>query len=163
MVEIEICNKEQLPLIQILANEIWPEVYDYMISTEQIQYMLNKMYSLQSLEEQWQNGHQFIVLYDHQTPVGFASFEKGKEGNTQLHKLYLKKQEHHKGLGKKMLNFVLEYCRSHDQTSVTLNVNRNNKSLAFYIANGFQIMRSVDISIGEGFEMNDYIMHRSLL
>jgi len=163
MVEIEICNKEQLPLIQILANEIWPEVYDYMISPEQIQYMLNKMYSLQSLEEQWQNGHQFIVLYDHQTPVGFASFEKGKEGNTQLHKLYLKKQEHHKGLGKKMLNFVLEYCRSHDQKSVTLNVNRNNKSLAFYIANGFKIMRSVDISIGEGFEMNDYIMHRSLL
>ncbi len=163
MVEIHFCKKEQLPLIQILANEILPEVYDYMISPEQIQYMLNKMYSLQSLEEQWQNGHQFIVLYDHQTPVGFASFEKGKEGNTQLHKLYLKKQEHHKGLGKKMLNFVLKYCRSHDQTSVTLNVNRNNKSLAFYIANGFKIMRSVDISIGEGFEMNDYIMHRSLL
>lgn len=163
MVEIQFCNKEQLPLIQALAHEIWPQVYDYMISDEQIQYMLIEMYNLSSLEKQWKDGHQFIVLYDNQIPIGFAAFEKRNDGNAKLHKLYLKKQEHQKGYGKKMLDFVKDHCLAHHQSSITLNVNRNNKSLAFYIANGFNIIESVDISIGGGFEMNDYIMQLSLL
>ena len=44
----------------------------------------------------------------------------------------------------------------------TLNVNRYNKALYFYEKHGFTIAQEVDIEIGEGYFMNDYIMKLSL-
>ena len=163
MDRILFCNKNQLSLIQKLAHDIWPQVYDYMISASQIEFMLNKMYSMESLEIQWQEGHQFLLLESENQFLGFASFQTTTSGNAKLHKLYLKKQSHGKGWGKKLLVFIENQCRNQQQTSIQLNVNRNNKSLNFYLANGFQIQESIDIPIGDGFEMNDFIMQKSIL
>ena len=41
---------------------------------------------------------------------------------------------------------------------IELNVNRENRALGFYERIGMRRDRVVDIKIGEGFEMNDYIM-----
>jgi diamine N-acetyltransferase len=162
MASIYFCNKEQLSIVQALAHEIWPQVYDYMISPAQIDYMLSKMYSLESLENQWHEGHQFIIL-ENIKPIGFASYEFYDGKGMKLHKLYLLKAAHGKGWGKMLLNKVSEEGRTHDKEWLELNVNRSNTSLHFYKSQGFTIQDSVDISIGEGFEMNDYIMVKSLI
>lgn len=162
MANFYFCNKEQLSIVQSLAYEIWPKVYDYMISPSQIDYMLKKMYSLESLEKQWNEGHQFIVL-EHQKTIGFASYEFYEEGGMKLHKLYLLKTEHGKGWGKLLLNKVIDEGRNRNKVWLELNVNRSNTSLHFYQSQGFTIRDSVDISIGEGFEMNDYVMVKSLI
>ena len=43
-----------------------------------------------------------------------------------------------------------------------LNVNRYNQAILFYQVQGFKIKEAVDISIGNGFFMNDYIMSKTL-
>jgi len=43
--------------------------------------------------------------------------------------------------------------------SITLQVNRQNyKSVNFYFSVGFKIIQVADFDIGEGWQMNDFIM-----
>ena len=162
MVEIKFCDASQLPLINELAHEIWPVVYDYMISPQQIDYMLEKMYSLESLQQQFASGHVFILIQVNDDYQGFASFEVKENQTAKLHKLYLKKEMHGRGMGKDIIQFIEKYCVSKQQKEIELNVNRNNKSLKFYLSQGFNIHDTVDIEIGNGFEMNDYVLIKPL-
>jgi hypothetical protein len=39
-----------------------------------------------------------------------------------------------------------------------LNVNRENRAVGFYLRMGMHHARTVDVAIGDGYYMNDYIM-----
>ena len=68
-------STESIPLIQQLSKEIWNKVYPSIISHEQIDFMLNMMYSNASLEKQMlEQGHQFMVVFLDDEAVGFASY-----------------------------------------------------------------------------------------
>jgi ribosomal protein S18 acetylase RimI-like enzyme len=43
-----------------------------------------------------------------------------------------------------------------------LNVNRSNNAVTFYQKFGFTTTSEVDLPIGEGYFMNDYVMQKSL-
>ena len=45
---------------------------------------------------------------------------------------------------------------------IELNVNRFNKAIYFYQKNQFEIVEEVDIEIGNGYLMEDYVMKRNL-
>jgi hypothetical protein len=47
--------------------------------------------------------------------------------------------------------------------SIELQVNRQNKARYFYEAMGYHIREEVDIAVGNGFYMNDYIMSMQLV
>ncbi len=66
------------------------------------------------------------------------------------------------GTGKMLLEHVVRSIKERDATALTLNVNRYNKARYFYEKRGFTIAQEVDIEIGEGYFMNDYIMKLSL-
>lgn len=148
--------------IHTLAHEIWPLVYDYMISAEQIQYMLKWMYSPESLLDQMQNGHEFIILESPERSFGFASFHQVSDDRFRLNKLYLHPELHGKGWGKRMLMHVIEAALYENAKLIELNVNKNNRSIVFYRANGFEIESEEVIDIGGGYVMDDYIMTRKL-
>jgi delta 1-pyrroline-5-carboxylate dehydrogenase len=66
MVSINKCSTEGIPTIRQLSEEIWTKVYPSIVSMEQIDYMLEMMYSTKSLEEQMTAlGHQFILVRFH--------------------------------------------------------------------------------------------------
>lgn len=157
MEQVRKLEKHQLPLIQNLANVIWPQVYDYMISKEQIAYMLNWMYALPKLEQQWEEGLAFYVLEVDGNPAGFWSTEL-KTSELFLHKLYLKPEYHGRGLGRFMLNEVVNEARDNDLPLIRLTVNRGNTSVKVYQSFGFQIETEADFEIGNGYVMNDFIM-----
>ena len=150
-------EKEELGRIRQLAHEIWPKVYDYMISSEQIEYMLNWMYSIEKLEEQWEAGCRFYVLEIEGVEAGFFSTEL-KNNELFLHKLYLNPEFHGKGWGKYLLNQVVQEARDNDLKIIRLTVNRNNTSVKVYQSFGFNIESEADFDIGNGYFMNDYIM-----
>lgn len=160
---IRLANIEDVPLIEHLANEIWPLVYDYMISSEQIHFMLNKMYSPEALTEQMQIlNHKFIILQTTERSFGFASFHHIDAQTFRLNKLYLHPSQQGKGWGKLLLNHVVEEAKHHGAKTLELNVNKNNTSIAFYKANGFGIEKEEVIDIGNGFVMDDYVMRLQL-
>ncbi len=152
-------TKGELKIIQNMANEIWPICFKEMISESQITYMLNWMYNLKTLGDNFQKGHQFIVYKKGSKHLGFASFELRKSTNTvRLHKLYVDPSHHHKGTGQILLEFVINEGRNVKISKLDLFVNRTNPAVNFYQKLGFKSIESVDLEIGNGFFMNDYRM-----
>jgi len=160
--ELRLLEHDELNVVRALAHDIWPRVYDYMISSEQISYMLSAMYDLNQLKQQWLEGVKFVVLEVDGIPQGFVAFEE-KENFIFLHKLYLRPEMQGRGFGKKMLQVAIDFAFDFKKPSVELTVNRNNKSLDFYFGNGFEIKEEKDFDIGGGYFMNDYILSLAVI
>jgi len=120
------------------------------------------MYSDASLQQQIENGDQFIVAYEEEQPVAFASYGaiKNEPGIYKLHKIYILPSQQGKGIGKKLIDYITRAIAP--ATAIKLNVNRNNKAISFYKNAGFKIIDEADIDIGNGYFMNDYIMQLDL-
>jgi len=159
---MRLLERDELGVVKSLAHDIWPRVYDYMISQEQISYMLSLMYNLDKLQQQWGEGVKFVLLEVEGMPQGFLSFEE-KDECIFLHKLYLRPEMQGKGFGKKMLIVAIDYAIDTKKPSVELTVNRNNKFLEFYMSQGFQIKEEKDFDVGGGYFMNDYILSLAVI
>ncbi|HTM98403.1 MAG TPA: GNAT family N-acetyltransferase, partial [Pedobacter sp.] len=110
------------------------------------------------------NGHTFIIASENGKDVGFAGFSiiDPRKKTYKLHKLYVLPEMHGKGVGKILINEVVNLALHEGGKSLQLNVNRNNNAKDFYLKAGFNIKETVDLDIGNGFFMNDYIMERPL-
>ncbi len=155
---------EDINTIGYLAYQIWPLSYKDILTLEQLQYMLKLFYSPSSLRKQMvEDHHRFLIAELDEEPVGFASFSKlDSAGTYKLHKLYVRTDIQGKGLGKALLSQVEESAMAEGGIYLHLNVNRNNKALAFYEKMGFVIIDEEDIDIGHNFLMNDYVMEKKL-
>jgi diamine N-acetyltransferase len=164
MVKIREARLEDIPLIHQLAHATWPAAYSHILTDDQLQYMLENIYSYPSLEKQMiGHAHDFIILDYNKAPHGFASFSEINPGRYKLHKLYVLPSSQGKGFGKTLLDEVIHSARSSSATSLILNVNRHNKARFFYEKLGFDVIGEEDIDIGQGFFMNDYVMEKKLV
>ena len=148
-------------LIYELALPAWKEAYSEILSPEQMDYMLEMMYSENSLKRQMREGHIFFIVLCDGVPSGFISFHPQGENRYILEKLYVLPQTQGTGAGSFLVEKAEEYIRNRHPTRrilFELNVNRNNKATGFYQRLGFHIDREVDEDIGNGFYKNDYIM-----
>ncbi|HEY0298512.1 MAG TPA: GNAT family N-acetyltransferase [Arachidicoccus sp.] len=148
--------------IQQIARFTWFETYGAILSAEQINYMLDLIYSTKSLEEQMKNGHQFFLLQQNGERIGFIDIEKTSETRTKLHKIYLLPNQQAKGYGKLLINLAVEKAGKQGSSILQLNVNRYNNAIEFYKKSGFRIVEETDIPIGNGYFMNDYVMEKIL-
>ncbi len=159
---IQEASPADITLIRELTFKVWPQTYSNIISKEQIDYMLDMMYSEQSLIRQMKEQHEFIIVNDGAEPVGFASFSLQSPGVYKLHKIYMLPSMQGKGAGRFVINEILKAIQRKGGQALQLNVNRNNKAVDFYRKNGFEIIREEDIDIGNGYFMNDYVMEKKL-
>lgn len=157
-------KEEDIESIQNIAYQTWPHAYSSLISQEQIDYMLKKMYNRRELLSQLQQGYTFLIAEEDDIDLGFAVFSIIDSTNRiyKLHKLYVLPDAHGNGLGKLLINEVVNLARRAEGVSLELNVNRENNAVKFYKAAGFTVKETVDLDIGNGFLMNDYVMHKRL-
>jgi len=146
-----------IPALTALARRIWNQHYPAIISQAQIDYMLEKMYSANSLKEQMQEKkHQFFFIENKGKRVGFISVNLEEKQTWFLNKFYIDQNIAGKGLGTLAYKKLLELIKP---AKITLTVNRQNfKAINFYFKNGFVIEKVADFDIGEGYEMNDFVM-----
>ncbi len=158
MIAVRKVGTEAVPVIKNLANIIWPLTYSEIISPQQVDYMMELIYSSSSLKKQIEKGHQFIIAYDYEKPVAFASYsaKQNQPSVYHLHKIYILPNQQGKGIGKQLMAYIKDDIQP--ATTLQLNVNRKNKALQFYQKLGFKIIAEEDIDIGNGFYMNDYIL-----
>lgn len=159
---IRVAGIPDIPLIQGLAMQVWPQTYAPIISPEQIEYMLERMYSASSLERQMRDRHEFIIVTDHEEPVGFASIGPPESGTYKLHKIYILPSMQGKGAGAYVIGELMKAIARNGGRTLQLNVNRNNPARGFYERMGFSVIREEDIDIGQNFYMNDYVMERTV-
>ncbi len=152
-------NSDELFIIEDLAKVIWPVSFKEMISEQQIDYMLNWMYKPQKLKENHTNGHHFLIYTEGGEALGFVSYEiKEKKSTIRIHKLYVHHESQKKGIGKKLLEHVKKIGLNEKMTHLDLFVNRTNTAVGFYKLKGFYIDQEIDLDIGNGYFMNDYLM-----
>jgi len=159
-VSIKVASIEDIPAIVKIAYDTWFVTYQDVISQAQIEYMFGEMYTPESIYKQMDfYKHTFLILYQAEMPIGFASYGKLEEPiNTyKLHKLYLLPSEQNKGFGRILLNEVEKKVTGLGADYLHLNVNRKNPALSFYEKLGYEIIETVDIPFAE-FWLNDYVL-----
>ena len=82
---------QDIPLIQDVASQSWRKHYPGIISTEQIEYMLELMYSENELKKHFENpNYHYYLLGDEEKTLGIMGFENHyQEKTTKLHRIYL--------------------------------------------------------------------------
>lgn len=165
--EIVVATKEHIPVIQKIAKETWFDTYAKLLSKEQIDYMLNMMYSSDVLKSQMDaDNFCFLLVRQENTEsfFGFVSYETSymETNKTKLHKLYILPQCQATGAGRIFVDKVCEGARKAGNDIVFLHMNRDNKALNFYKRMGFEIVGEGDFDIGGGFLMEDYIFEKKL-
>lgn len=163
MFEIRTAGAGDIQLIRELTFRIWPETYASILSQEQIDFMLEIMYSEKSLTKQMkEEGCYFIIVYDNKEPVGFASFSETAPQKWKLHKIYILTNQQGKGTGRFVIDYILHEIKKQGAESLQLQVNRYNKAKDFYEKLGFRIIETADFDIGNGFFMNDFVMEKKI-
>lgn len=161
MISLRKATIEELPIIQSLAKEIWPPTFGQILSPEQIEYMLDMMYSKDALKKQLTElNHVFIIASEADKDVGYLSYEINakNEAKTKIHKIYLLPSTQGKGYGKQLIAYTKKVAIDNAQTALVLNVNKFNKAYNFYIKQGFVFIKNEDIDIGKGFLMEDAVL-----
>lgn len=125
--------------------------------------MFDVIYSQDALQKQMQEGQTFLLLFNAETPIGFAAYSLKDEADKiyKLNKIYLLPECQGMGAGKKLLDQVEGEVRESGGAMLDLNVNRYNKAKAFYERCGYAVHQEEDIPIGP-YWMNDFVMRKTL-
>ena len=157
----EKASEKDIPVIYELADRIWRKHYTPIIGISQVEYMLKKMYSTESILEQMQDQQQYTIAYAEGKAIGYSSISTKDNKNYFLHKFYIDTDKQGRGVGSEFFNSMLTTIPT--VQTIELTVNRMNyKAINFYFKNGFVIRDIADFDIGEGFFMNDFVMLRRL-
>ena len=162
---------DDIPLIRSMAEVSFRDTYKEILSPGQLDYMMDWMYSEQSLERQMgPEGHAWFIAELDERPCGYVSVQpRGLQDDGtylfELQKIYVLPSFKGLQMGKAMYGHVVSFVRraaSGWPCRIELHVNRNNPAVEFYKHLGLEILREGDFPIGHGFYMNDYIMGATL-
>jgi len=161
MFEIRKATLEDIELINRLAWIVFPHTYKKILSPEQMEYMMDWMYSPENLRKQMtEDGHIYYLAYEGDEPAGYLSIQPEGEHTYHLQKIYVLPSYQGKKLGKFLFEQAIKAIKElhPEPCQMRLNVNRQNKALTFYEKMGMQKVDEGDFHIGNGYYMNDYIM-----
>ena len=164
MMKITKATIENIPLIKEIAEKSWRKHYPGIISTEQIEYMLEQMYSETELQNHFENpNYHYYLLSDDENFLGIMGFENHyQKDTTKLHRIYLLEEAKGKGVGKFAINFLKNQAKESGDQRIILNVNKQNPSYYFYVSQGFKVYEEGVFEIGNGYVMDDYLMEFNL-
>jgi ribosomal protein S18 acetylase RimI-like enzyme len=164
-IAITSARRDDVPEIQRLAHEIWHAHYPGIITTEQIDYMLERGYATRALEALVAGPASGIelALADGRR-VGFAAwYATDTPGEAKLDKLYVLQAYQRRGAGALLIARVEDGARAAGASTLVLNVNKQNaQAVAAYRKHGFAIREAVEVDIGNGFVMDDYVMAKPI-
>jgi ribosomal protein S18 acetylase RimI-like enzyme len=149
--------------IELLAKEIFHEVYDAIIPAEHTSFFLQKFQTTKAIQEQIEKEKfQYHLLYFNTVPVGYIGFCT-KENVLYLSKIYLLKSSRGNKIGKTGLQFVQQKAKELEVDKIELLVNQQNEStINIYKKYGFEIVKVVSNSFSDGFTVEDYIMEKEM-
>ena len=160
---IRAATLKDIPHIQSIARSTWPIAYGDIISKDQLDYMLNLMYSDASLLKQMEKGHQFYLFDLVDTPIAFASVSNEGDCIFKLNKLYVLPSTQKTGAGKALLQKVIEHAKAENGKQIILQVNKQKIAKDFYLKQGFIVLKEDILELEHGYIMDDYIMGLNLI
>jgi diamine N-acetyltransferase len=164
MISIRSATSKDFPIIQDIAHRTWPDAYGSILSKTQLEYMLDKFYSLDYLQANVATNQEFFIVEEDKIPLGFLGIQHqhNNELVTKIHKIYILPNNQGKGIGKFAMDFVSDLALKNNSGKLRLNVNKFNKAIDFYRKIGFEVTDEIVIEIGNDYVMDDYIMEKIL-
>lgn len=147
-----------------LAHEIWREHYSAILSSAQIEYMLEKYQTAQKIAADCLSmGYSYFILERIGTPIGYIGVKPNDPaGKLFLSKIYILKDFRGKGFSKDALEQIEKRAKKLRQNAIWLTVNKHNPSYDIYLKLGFKTIREQVTDIGSGFVMDDYVMEKTI-
>ena len=161
MLSLERVDYSQIDSLAEMADGIWHEYFPFILSEEQIDYMVEKFQSADAMRQQVsEKGYQYYFIVSDGETIGYTGLVP--EGQTLfISKVYLRKEHRGKGLGTQAIKCIFDICSKEGFRSAYLTVNKGNaKAIRAYERNGFRTVRSQVADIGRGFVMDDYVMEK---
>ena len=161
MTTIRKATPSDILLIREMAWKTFPATYSEILSREQTDYMMEWMYSPESLRDQMERqGHVYYIACEDNEPAGYVSVQRQGPGLFHLQKIYVLPAFQKCRLGRKLFEHAVSVVRelACGPCTMELNVNRDNPALGFYEHMGMKKVRQGDFPIGNGYYLNDYIM-----
>ncbi len=158
---VPIVSEEQIRKMCKMANKIWNEHYSPIIGFEQVEYMLNKFQSPETVNRQMiiENYRCYFINF-RGIDAGYVMFKIGNN-SLFLSKIYIDSQYRGQKLGKSVIDFLVDYCEEYELEKIWLTVNKNNVgSIAAYEKMGFEKTHDQVVDIGKGYVMDDFIMEK---
>ena len=154
-------TKTHICIVEKLAKEIWNEYYPPIIGQKQVDYMVKTFQSSEAIAKQIRKENFFYYLMKrNQKYVGYVGVVvKSKSKELFLSKIYIKKSERGKGLGKKFISFLEKLARKKFLNKINLYVNKDKfAAISAYQKMGFKKIRAMKKPIGKGFFLDDYVL-----
>lgn len=165
MFTIRKATTDDIPLISQMAQIVFPATYREILSKDQLDYMMEWMYSHENLHKQMEEeGHVYYIAYQEKEPAGYVSIQPEGTHLFHLQKIYVLPRFQGCHLGKQLFEQAIRAIKEihPEPCEMHLNVNRQNKALQFYEHMGMTKVSEGDFHIGNGYYMNDYIMGLSI-
>ena len=162
---IRIATTTDIPLIRQLAEPVFPETYKNIITTEQCRYLMDMMYSEESLRRQMtEEGHVYQLLSVDGEAAGYVSVQPIESDLYELQKIYVLPRFQGRHLGRTLFDAAVALVKKlhPEPCRIFLHVNRYNKAKTFYEHLGLKVTKQGDYDIGHGYFMNDYIMEKEI-
>jgi ribosomal protein S18 acetylase RimI-like enzyme len=161
MFTIKKATLADIEVIRTLAAQTFPATYQHILTPEQIDYMMDWMYSSESLRNQMEKEHHiYYIAYEECEPAGYVSIQQEDTDLFHLQKIYVLPYFQKYKLGRQLFQQAIKGIKElhPEPCRMELNVNRQNPALGFYEHMGMKKVREGDFPIGNGYYMNDYIM-----
>ncbi len=155
----EVSDDKELRELAELASEIWHEFFPGIITSEQVDYMVEKFQSYPAMRSQISSqGYSYSAVYEDGEMCGYFAV-KPEEERIFLSKLYLRSDKRGRGTASLMMKSIVEKGKIAGKKSVYLTVNKHNDhAIAVYKKMGFTVIDEPVTDIGNGFVMDDFVM-----
>lgn len=153
---------DQAQLVHDLVHQIYYPTYCDILTKDQIEFMLEKSYTVPALQQAIQTDQHFYVLQDVEgVNLGFMAVKSASQDVLRIEKLYLLPQAQGLGAGRHLISYASSLASEEGKSILELNVNRGNKAYHFYLKQGFKVTQEVDISYF-GYVLDDYVMQKTV-
>lgn len=167
-IEIRKATKDDAAAIEKIAIAAWNHTHVPNIDQEQVDYMLERIYTVDALHKAMDENEVFLIISgisDGQNefkPAGYLSYIMKTEELYFINKLYIHPVSHCKGFGTALLDEAVRILKSLKVKTIQLHVNENNfKAIKFYEKYGFKALQ-LDHYPFEKYIIHDYLMELGL-
>lgn len=131
----------------------------------EIDYFITQNYQVQHFEKELQNeaNHYFLIFWEENIAGYSKIIFNNQTGIAKLDRFYFLKDFHGKGLAKNLLSHNIELSKKMQQSSLQLYTwVGNERAIAFYTKNGFQIIGAYDFPISPNRKNPNHLMELKL-
>lgn len=153
---------EHFKVINKLAWDILPPVYDPIVPPDQTVFFLETYQSVEAIQKQIQGSYEYYLLQANEVAEGYLGLDFQAD-SMRISKIYLLPSARGKGLGKLGMEWADKRAKEMNISRIDLMVNRGNThSIEFYKKQGFQIVESLTTEFKDGFHVLDYRLEKRI-